>query len=74
MEARNSQFENLSTSGEANSSNQTLNSPSLELHLTVIDVILADVVKTISPECFHKNPGRAWTGTLINVLLIVLGY
>lgn len=75
MEARNSQDkEDLCTSRRADSSNQTLNSQNPGLQLTELDVTLADVVKTIPPECFQKNPGKAWLGALINVLLIVLGY
>ena len=44
-------------------------SPSLDSQLR-----LRDIIKTLPNEVFQKNPRKAWTKVLINVLLVGVGY
>ncbi|GAB1543992.1 fatty acid desaturase [Scytonema sp. NUACC21] len=74
METKNYRIEDLSTLGGTHRSNQIISHQNQEIALGEINFTLADVIKTIPPECFHKNPRKAWTGALISFLLIVLGY
>jgi len=38
------------------------------------NIRLRDILKTLPRECFQKNPVKAWTSVLINILMVVLGY
>jgi omega-6 fatty acid desaturase (delta-12 desaturase) len=38
------------------------------------DLKLKDIIKTLPRECFAKKPGKAWTGVLLSVLMVGLGY
>lgn len=42
--------------------------------MTAIPQSLRAVVKTIPPECFQKNPFRAWLGVLTSVAAVAVGY
>jgi acyl-lipid omega-6 desaturase (Delta-12 desaturase) len=35
---------------------------------------LKDIIKTLPKECFQKNARKAWTGVIVNVLMVTLGY
>lgn len=47
--------------------------PSLTTQLTA-GVRLQDILKTLPRECFERNPRKAWTGVLLNILMVALGY
>ncbi|AKG20755.1 fatty acid desaturase [Calothrix sp. 336/3] len=38
------------------------------------EIKLKDIIKSLPKECFQKNRRKAWTGLVINVLLVALGY
>lgn len=38
------------------------------------DLKLKDIIKSLPKECFQRNRLKAWTGVLINVLMVCLGY
>jgi omega-6 fatty acid desaturase (delta-12 desaturase) len=38
------------------------------------DTTLRDIIKTLPPECFTKNNGRAWLGVITSVVAAGLGY
>jgi omega-6 fatty acid desaturase (delta-12 desaturase) len=44
---------------------RTLNNP---------DLTLQDIIKSIPKDCFKQNPRKAWTGAIVNVLMVALGY
>lgn len=35
---------------------------------------LKDIIKTLPKECFQKDPRKAWTAVVVNVLMVGLGY
>lgn len=35
---------------------------------------LQDIIKTLPKECFEQNRRKAWTGAIINILMVGLGY
>ena len=35
---------------------------------------LRDIIKTIPTECFEKNPRKAWTRLVLNVIAVAFGY
>jgi acyl-lipid omega-6 desaturase (Delta-12 desaturase) len=50
-------------------SSQSLISPELDSKIK-----LRDIINTLPKEVFHKNPRKAWSKVLINVICVVLGY
>lgn len=42
--------------------------------LTDPDFTLQDIIKSLPKECFKQNALKAWTGAMINVLMVALGY
>ncbi|MDJ0736834.1 MAG: fatty acid desaturase [Nostocaceae cyanobacterium] len=38
------------------------------------DLKLQDIIKSLPKECFEKKPLKAWTGVLMSVLMVGLGY
>ena len=38
------------------------------------DIRLRDIIKTLPPEVFVKNPRKAWTKLVINVICVAAAY
>lgn len=74
MEAQNSEITDLSSASETPQSSPTLNRPQQKDMNELKHLSVVDIVKTIPPECFDKNPWKAWSAALMNFVLLVSGY
>ncbi|MGR3278896.1 fatty acid desaturase [Acaryochloris marina NIES-2412] len=53
----------------------SLNTPDPQLRvLTNPDITLSDIIKSLPKSCFRQNLFKAWSGVIINVLMVALGY
>lgn len=57
-----------------NNSPMVISSTAVSTSRPIAQLRMRDVLRTLPREVFQKNPLKAWSGLVVNVLMVVLGY